>query len=233
MEPVILARKSLNNDQRVIFAMGKKMDDAEVRKECPSCGLGVALDARICEFCGWDFQEEDEWILQIEKLERDLVLEKQKFEPGTVGSKIEASLHTPSVVKKEQLKASAAKAKLQKEMEEVLGTAEQKKTAPQPESKLAPKPAPAVAIMREPKPSPGPAQPKPIIREARPAETRAAAIEEPEPEPEEPASIQEPVATPSSPSGKVRRVRKVKGASSAAAPAAQSQKSRPVKKSSE
>ncbi len=49
----------------------------------------------ICEFCGWDFQEEDEWILQIEKLERDLMLEKQKFEPGTVNHKIEGTLRSP------------------------------------------------------------------------------------------------------------------------------------------
>ena len=54
--------------------MGKKIDDPEIKKECPSCGLGVAMDAIVCEFCGWDFNEEDEWILQIEKLERDLML---------------------------------------------------------------------------------------------------------------------------------------------------------------
>jgi len=77
--------------------MGKKMEEAEVKKECPSCGLGVALDSTVCEFCGWDFEEEDEWILQIEKLERDLMLEKQKFEPGTVNHKIESTLHTPSI----------------------------------------------------------------------------------------------------------------------------------------
>jgi len=76
--------------------MAKKFDEAEVKKECPSCGLGVALDATICEFCGWDFEEEDEWILQIEKLERDLMLEKQKFEPGSVEEKIEATLHLPA-----------------------------------------------------------------------------------------------------------------------------------------
>jgi len=227
MAPVILARKSLNNDQRIIYAMGKKMDDSDVKKECPSCGLGVALDARICEFCGWDFEEEDVWILQIEKLERDLVLEKQKFEPGTVGSKIESSLHTPAVVKKEQQKASVAKAKLQKEMEEVLGVPEAKKPAPPPE----PKPEPTVAVIREPRQAPGPASTKPIIREARPMEIPA--VEVPEPELEEPASAPMPAATPSTPSGKVRRVRKVKGASTAEAPAAQPPKSRPVKKDRE
>jgi len=85
--------------------MGKKMDEAEVKKECPSCGLGVALDSTVCEFCGWDFEEEDEWILQIEKLERDLMIEKQKFEPGTVSQRIESTLHTPSIERIEQIRA--------------------------------------------------------------------------------------------------------------------------------
>jgi len=85
--------------------MGKKMEEAEVKKECPSCGLGVALDSTVCEFCGWDFEEEDEWILQIEKLERDLMLEKQKFEPGSVNQKIESTLHTPSIERIEHIRA--------------------------------------------------------------------------------------------------------------------------------
>jgi len=67
----------------------------EVRKECPSCGLGVPLDAKICEFCGWDFEEEDEWILQIEKLEQELMLEKQKFEDTSVDKMIQATLRKP------------------------------------------------------------------------------------------------------------------------------------------
>lgn len=87
--------------------MPKKMDEAEVKKECPSCGLGVVLDSRICEFCGWDFEEEDEWILQIEKLERDLMLEKQKFEPGSVNHKIESTLHPPTLERSEMRKATA------------------------------------------------------------------------------------------------------------------------------
>jgi len=86
--------------------MPKKMDEAEVKKECPSCGLGVVLDSRICEFCGWDFEEEDEWILQIEKLERDLMLEKQKFEPGSVNQKIESTLHSPTLERTEMRKAA-------------------------------------------------------------------------------------------------------------------------------
>ena len=77
--------------------MPKKIDEAEVKKECPSCGLGVALDSTICEFCGWDFEEEDEWILQIEKLERDLMLEKQKFEPGSFNEKVQSTLHKPAL----------------------------------------------------------------------------------------------------------------------------------------
>ena len=88
--------------------MPKKMDEAEIKKECPSCGLGVVLDARICEFCGWDFEEEDEWILQIEKLERDLMLEKQKFEPGSVNQKIESTLHSPALERIDMRKVEAA-----------------------------------------------------------------------------------------------------------------------------
>jgi len=87
--------------------MAKKMEQAEPKKECPSCGLGVALDATICEFCGWDFEEEDEWILQIEKLERDLMLEKQKFEPGTVEQKIESTLRRPVLERIETSQSSS------------------------------------------------------------------------------------------------------------------------------
>jgi rubredoxin len=168
--------------------MGKKTDDADVKKECPSCGLGVALDAKICEFCGWDFDEEDEWILQIERLERDLVMEKQNFEPGTVGSRIEASLHTPESVKREQMKTSAAKAKLQQQMEEVLGT---------PEAGSTPAKAPALA------------KPSIVMREARREEVRPVAVKE-EPEVPEPVA-QEPTPMATASSSKVRRVRKVKG----------------------
>jgi hypothetical protein len=93
----MFVQKRLNNDLIIICAMGKKIEEAEVKKECPSCGLGVALDSTVCEFCGWDFEEEDEWILQIEKLERDLMVEKQTFEPGTVNQRIESTLHNPSL----------------------------------------------------------------------------------------------------------------------------------------
>ncbi|UCE81025.1 MAG: hypothetical protein JSV94_00895 [Methanobacteriota archaeon] len=76
--------------------MARKSDRTESKKECPSCGLGVSEQNMICEFCGWDFEEEDEWILQIEKLERELMLEKQRHEPGTVNHMIESTLRTPA-----------------------------------------------------------------------------------------------------------------------------------------
>src|SRR4030066_1902335 len=88
--------------------MGKKMDQGEPKKECPSCGLGVALEATICEFGGWDCEEEDEWILQIEKLERELMLEKRKFEPGSVEQRIEATLYTPTPSKPSVVKTEMA-----------------------------------------------------------------------------------------------------------------------------
>lgn len=117
--------------------MAKKIDEAEVKKECPSCGLGVALDATICEFCGWDFEEEDEWILQIEKLERDLMLEKQRFEPGSFNEKVESTLHRPE----DDLKAIRS-AQKPAPAETVRAPLEQK-PAPAPEKKHAPVAAPA------------------------------------------------------------------------------------------
>jgi hypothetical protein len=142
--------------------MGKKIDEAEVKKECPSCGLGVALDSTICEFCGWDFEEEDEWILQIEKLERDLMLEKQKFEPGSVDQKIESTLHAPALEPKEAAK------KAPKTKEPVQAT----------ETRSAPKQAPPVArgerILRQAKPSEVRPQevPPPVASEEEPAEAK-------------------------------------------------------------
>jgi hypothetical protein len=90
--------------------MAKKPGKAVSKKECPSCGLGVTEESSICEFCGWDFQEEDEWILQIEKLERDLMLEKQKFEPGTVNHKIEGTLRSPVLERMERSVAAREEA---------------------------------------------------------------------------------------------------------------------------
>ncbi|MBU0685427.1 MAG: hypothetical protein ABIE25_00665 [Thermoplasmatota archaeon] len=124
--------------------MGKKIDETEVKKECPSCGLGVALDSSICEFCGWDFEEEDEWILQIEKLERDLMLEKQRFEPGSVNQRIESTLHAPALGRKETAKAAP------RTMEPVQAR----------ETRPAPKPAPPVARDEH------------VLRRARPSEVR-------------------------------------------------------------
>ncbi len=131
--------------------MGKKIDEAEVKKECPSCGLGVALDSSICEFCGWDFEEEDEWILQIEKLERDLMLEKQRFEPGSVNQKIESTLHAPSLERKEAVRS----------------TPKTKEPMKAKEPKTAPKSAPP------------PARDEHVFREARPSEVRHQEVQPP------------------------------------------------------
>jgi hypothetical protein len=68
------------------------MPRTEVRKECPSCGLGVPLDAKACGFCGWNFDEEDEWISEIDQLEQDLITEKQKFEDTSVDKMIQSTL---------------------------------------------------------------------------------------------------------------------------------------------
>jgi hypothetical protein len=126
--------------------MAKKMDEAEIKKECPSCGLGVALDATICEFCGWDFEEEDEWILQIEKLERDLMLEKQKFEPGSVNEKIEATLHNPAATMKAIKSAEKAAPKKAPPVVEPEKPAPAPKPAPRPLPQAAPPPKHAPVV---------------------------------------------------------------------------------------
>jgi len=135
------------------------MARTEVRKECPSCGLGVPLEAKVCEFCGWDFEEEDEWISQIEKLEQELITEKSKSDDTSVDKMIRSSLHSstgekpsggeeapetiPVVVKKKKL---AAKGSVQVKIARPLGedlVAEEK--AWEEEARPAPKPAPAVS----------------------------------------------------------------------------------------
>jgi len=135
------------------------MARTEVRKECPSCGLGVPLEAKVCEFCGWDFEEEDEWISQIEKLEQELITEKSKFDDTSVDKMIRSSLHSstgqkpdegaeapeaiPVVIKKKKL---AAKGSVQVRIARPLGEdllAEEK--ALEEEARPAPKPAPAVS----------------------------------------------------------------------------------------
>ncbi|MGQ9587314.1 MAG: zinc ribbon domain-containing protein [Thermoplasmata archaeon] len=143
--------------------MAKKMDEAEVKKECPSCGLGVALDATICEFCGWDFEEEDEWILQIEKLERDLMLEKQKFEPGTVNHMIESTLHAPVLERPETARAAEGKAQAAAEK------------APTPVRAQVPPPVPP-AREREEAPAPAVGPERPGMRRVRTVKAAPGAI---------------------------------------------------------
>jgi len=184
--------------------MAKKMEETEVKKECPSCGLGVALDTTVCEFCGWDFEEEDEWIVQIEKLERDLMLEKQKFEPGTVSHKIESTLHTPS-----EERIDIIRARQHEEGSEILPV---DKAPPPPAKKTTPTPPPSVGAplrgMREARPSEVNLQrPEPEIRGEVLDKKVPSPVAQPEPKEPEPVAA-EPKPTP--PSGKVRRVRTVK-----------------------
>jgi outer membrane biosynthesis protein TonB len=169
--------------------MPKKIDEAEVKKECPSCGLGVALDSTICEFCGWDFEEEDEWILQIEKLERDLMLEKQKFEPGSFNDKVESSLHAP-VLEMQETAKSAPKTAVE---------ASPKSPAP------APKRGPA-AETKKPTPVPEPAVQKPAPTKPAPQDTESAKVRRVRVVKTAQAQEEPEVAAPS----KKRLVRKVK-----------------------
>jgi len=165
--------------------MGKKIEDAEVKKECPSCGLGVSLDSSICEFCGWDFEEEDEWILQIEKLERELMLEKQRFEPGSINHKIESTLRTPNV---ERAKPGAV-APVEIRAEPVPAASVRQEPQPatlvrpaeaKPQRTAAPRPAPAKPVeaprpMKEPEPAPKPVQQAPEVRHVKAAPPAEAA----------------------------------------------------------
>ncbi len=215
--------------------MGKKIDRGEPKKECPSCGLGVSLEANICEFCGWDFEEEDEWILQIEKLERELLLEKQKFEPGTVNHKIESTLRSPVLERAEAAKSApkepdeeAAPAAQQKEV----FTAEQfldRESAPVHHRHHTP-PAKAAAPepVREPRPEPAP-EPAKVrrVRNVKAPPERPVPVPERRLEPEAPAqqrapavrrvrqvAVKQPEPEPApvqQPPAKVRTVRKVKG----------------------
>lgn len=179
--------------------MGKKIDEPEIKKECPSCGLGVAMDSTICEFCGWDFDEEDEWILQIEKLERDLMLEKQKSEPGSVNERIESSLHSPAAVKAEMIKMSSKPVGKQVPAESARPIVPSAK--PQPEVKVqASAPVPAVQPIRSAEPTVR-AQPAPEVR------TEPAPAPAPQPILAPETSSNQPV-----PGTKVRRVRTVKAA---------------------
>jgi hypothetical protein len=129
------------------------MEQGEQKKECPSCGLGVALEATICEFCGWDFEEEDEWILQIEKLERELMLEKRKFEPGTVNHMIESTLRNPVLERIEMAQAEAAAAEEAEHMPE-------KQRVPPPPTRDLKKPEHAPPAPRRFEPAPPPVEKK-------------------------------------------------------------------------
>lgn len=83
------------------------MPRTEVRKECPSCGLGVPLDEKNCEFCGWNFDEEDEWITQIDKLEQELITKKQKYDDTSVDKMIKSTLRKPEG-KEDEVRTEAA-----------------------------------------------------------------------------------------------------------------------------
>jgi hypothetical protein len=177
--------------------MGKKIEPAEPKKECPSCGLGVALDATICEFCGWDFDEEDEWILQIEKLERDLILEKQKFEPGTVNQKIESTLRNPAQERVEAARA-AERARPAQPRAEQMPASVPLPAARSRELKQAPSPPPtAKPVQAKPQPVAGPA---PQVAERKPTVQAAPA----------PAPVQRPAPARAAPEGGGRDVRKVR-----------------------
>lgn len=182
--------------------MAKKIEESDVKKECPSCGLGVALDSKVCEFCGWNFDEEDEWILQIEKLERELLMEKQKFEPGSVDQRIEATLHVPTP--RRTGPAVAAR-------EEPVASEPPSTDAPTPQAAM-PEETSAVSetievegarirTVRGPPEQEAPGEREPVVRQVRSAKKAP----EPEPVPERPAAPSEEVKT-----RKVRVVRKVK-----------------------
>jgi hypothetical protein len=175
--------------------MAKKIEEPEVKKECPSCGLGVSLDSKICEFCGWDFEEEDEWILQIEKLERELMLEKRKFEPGSVEQRIEATLYTPTPFKPSVTKTEKAPEQ-----------APQKPAAAKQEQRQSPE---AVSqkqrVVAAPKPKSTPVAETIEIDGMRIRSVRGG----PEPGPRV-AERQQSTVEGTEPAGKVRRVRAVK-----------------------
>ncbi len=201
--------------------MGKKMEDAEPKKECPSCGLGVALEATVCEFCGWDFEEEDEWILQIEKLERELMLEKQKFEPGTVNHMIESTLRNPILDKVDepfvphpQEQDPAPPPPRDYYEEEARPAPPRTRTqAPVREVRQAPQPAPEprTRALKAPPPTPAtrPAEPAPArtrtVRTLKPEQKPAPAPSPP------PKHVIHPVVASPPAEKRTRAVRKVKG----------------------
>ncbi len=212
--------------------MAKKLDRAEPKKECPSCGLGVSLEANICEFCGWDFEEEDEWILQIEKLERELMLEKQKFEPGSVNHMIESTLSNPVLDRTEthcdddkpatagDLLASSRAANNQpaRRVQEpaFVHMAHPKAAMPKNEPKVVAEPSPKTRTVRSvKKPSPAPViEPEPIVEEESLPEfvpaTRAPAQRTIRKVRQVAAPKPSPMPVPSEPPKKTRAIRRVK-----------------------
>lgn len=186
--------------------MAKRTLRAESKKECPSCGLGVTLDSTVCEFCGWNFEEEDEWILQIEKLERDLMLEKQKYEPGTVDHMLESTLRSPLLDRVESTVPSNEDAMdAEESMPEYPEAVEEEEPAPEemieerveeeePEAEVAPPPEPDASKVR------------------RVRSVRAPAVAPPrEPVREEPAD-EEPQMRPEARPGTSMPIRKVRTA---------------------
>lgn len=190
--------------------MAKKIHEAEAKKECPSCGLAVALDATICEFCGWDFEEEDEWILQIEKLERDLMLERKKFEPGSVDEKIELTLHAPVLERSSREKEAITKPRtgIQPSAAGEEARAGTREAAAKPEG-IVPEEKPIPQAMQTPAPA-APATPQPVKSAPTPAAPRVRRVRTvkaaPAPEPEPVPAASQRAAEPT----KTRVVRKLK-----------------------
>ena len=202
--------------------MGKKSNRAESKKECPSCGLGVTEESMICEFCGWDFEEEDEWILQIEKLERDLMLEKQRFEPGTVDHMIETTLRTPAKQKAEtstpadgeasMVEAPAATEPLEEPVEEPIREPPRRQVrekAPVPATRPASPKVRRVRTVKTPPPEKV-EEPAPTAPARAPPTRTLRRTRTPVPAQETPAPRAEPVEAPESPAKRTRVVRKVK-----------------------
>lgn len=192
--------------------MPKKMDRGEPKKECPSCGLGVSPEANICEFCGWDFEEEDEWILQIEKLERELLLEKQKFEPGSVGERIESTLRTPAM--------EMAEAEREAARSPPSGAAAGQRIAHTAEDLIVREPPPAQS-----RPEPVRTRPEPVVQREAPTPVQAPApvpapAPAPRPQAPEPAPARAAPQEQAPPDpAKIRKVRSVRAPAEQTAPA--------------
>ena len=157
------------------------------------------MDSKICEFCGWDFEEEDEWILQIEKLERELMMEKRKFEPGSVEQRIEASLHTPTPSRPSAAKAEKVPEPVQERPAAVkpVPTGQARGQAPQIR-------APKHRVVALPKQEAAPVTETIEIDDMRIRSVRGGS------EPERPAEMPKAPVQTAEPESKVRRMRSVK-----------------------